>query len=100
MFQGEQGRDTLPSLESSVESEDIFKSRDTPSRQEPQYFTGIGRYYWDGGHIFEGQIRNGKMDGFGELIWNAGLGQTEKYEGIFKDGVMSLVGTVTWADGT
>ena len=44
---------------------------------------------------YEGEIRNGKPDGFGILIWFDG----RKYVGNFKDGKMDGQGTLTFSSG-
>ena len=66
-----------------------------------QYETSTGIQWKTFGDVkvppeYEGEIRNGKPDGFGILIWFDGI----KYVGNFKDGKEHGQGTFTSPDGT
>ena len=61
--------------------------------------SGYGRLVWRGDYgevIYEGELRAGKVTGYGTNIWPNG----DRYEGEWQDNKIHGQGTLTWPDGS
>ena len=57
--------------------------------------SGTGTYTWDDGNRYEGECKDGTLNGQGVLFHNSG----DRYEGTFEDGQYNGKGSLTWVSG-
>lgn len=88
-----------PVLGNNPEGIGVFQYNDE-SRYEGEFRNGVmdgpGRMSWPDGRIMEGDFRSGLLQGQGRCIWPDG----SSYNGQFRKGKMDGPGIFTWTDGT
>lgn len=58
---------------------------------------GYGEYYWSVGSFFKGTFKNGLREGNG--VWKSGPGNSDKYEGEYKEDKKEGYGVFIWSNG-
>ena len=59
--------------------------------------SGYGEYYWNHGSYFKGNFINGLRDGKGS--WKKGVGNSDRYDGEYRNDKKWGEGTFVWASG-
>lgn len=57
-----------------------------------KFLTNLGKYEWPNGEVYNGQWRQGEMDGEGEFKWTNG----DSYKGSYSRGKRSGFGHFQW----